>query len=189
MPVGAVDEDAPATLAHNCARHVVGERGPDASPEIDDLRLAECRMHRVGRAQQLERGAHRDGAVVLGLDHGGADHEAAVAPRHDVDRLARVQELDGAAQRDLGRSHDEALAAHAAQIGKLVAGRKSAAVDDRIAGLGCAIGSEDDLDAGVAHFSQHELERGRSRHVRLVGEEERGREAPGQLGLELLQPL
>ena len=36
------------------------------------------------------------GPVVLALDHGRADQEAAVAPGHDVERMARMQEAHGA---------------------------------------------------------------------------------------------
>ena len=87
-------------------------------------------MQRVGAAQQLERRAHRDRAVILALDHGGADHVAALAPRHDVERMARVQQAHRPDQLDLARAHDHALAADAAQACELSARGEAAAVDD-----------------------------------------------------------
>ena len=54
----------------------------------------------------------------------------AVAPRHDIERVARMQQAYRARQLDLACRNDEALAAHAAQIGELVARAEPAAIDD-----------------------------------------------------------
>ena len=86
----AVDVDGAA--AHHDLRHVVGEGRAHAGAHLDDLGLGERRVQRIGAAEQLERRAHRDRPVIVALDHGGADHVEAVAPRHDVDRVARMQE-------------------------------------------------------------------------------------------------
>ena len=49
-------------------------------------------MDRIGGAEQFEHGPRRDPARLLVFDHGRADHEAPVAARHDIDRMARMQE-------------------------------------------------------------------------------------------------
>ena len=56
----------------------------------------------------------------------------AVAPRHDVERVARVQEPHRPLEVDLARAHTQPLAAHAAQAGKLAARGEAPAVDDDI---------------------------------------------------------
>ena len=89
--------------AHDDLRHVVGEGRAHAGAHLDDLGLGEGRVQRIGHAEQLQRRAHRHGARVVALDHGGADHVQAVAPRHDVDRMARMQQAHRAVQVDLAR--------------------------------------------------------------------------------------
>ena len=135
-----VDEKAPPVLTD--ARHVVGKGGAEVAAHLDDLGLAEGRMDRVGGADEIEQGAGADPAALLVLDHGRADHEAPVAARHDVDGIARMEQLHRPRERHVAREQDKHLALDAAQIGQAVAGGEAAAIDDPvglgIVGLGAA---------------------------------------------------
>ncbi len=100
-----------------------------------------------------------------------------------------MQELHRALQRDLARAHDEALAAHAAQVRQQIAGRKPAAVDDHVAiGGGALAPNCTSAPARRASPSMKAMRR-RRRHVRLLGKEERRAKAPFEVGLEALQRL
>ena len=113
MPVEAVHIDiAPAD--HN-PRPIVGEGRPGAGALQHDLGLGEGWVERIGGREQIERRAERDGAGLLALNDGGADHIDAVAPRHDVEREARMQQPHGAREVHLAALHHDPLAAHAAQ--------------------------------------------------------------------------
>ena len=59
---------------------VVGKSGAQAPPDLDDPRLAEGRMQRIGRGQKFERRAHAD-TMILALDRGRADEEVPVRAR------------------------------------------------------------------------------------------------------------
>ena len=105
-----------------------GNAGRRRGADLDDARLGERGMHRVGGGQELERRAHAD-AVVLAFDRGGADHETVAGARHDVERPARMDQAHRARQRDLAGLDNDDLALHAAQVGAHVARGQPAAVD------------------------------------------------------------
>src|SRR5258708_39668086 len=73
-------------------------------------------MHRIGGAEQLQRRAHAD-AAVLTFDRSCADHELVVGARDDVERLARMDQPPRTRQRDLVALDDHHLALDAALSG------------------------------------------------------------------------
>ncbi len=54
-------------------RQVVGQGGAALRRDLDDARLGEAAVHRIGGTQQLERGAHARGRHVVRFDLGRAD--------------------------------------------------------------------------------------------------------------------
>ena len=76
VAVEAVDEDAAAALVD--ARLIVRIGGAHVGAHLEDLGLAKRRMKRVGRAQQFQRRAHGDRALLRAFDHRRADHVFAV---------------------------------------------------------------------------------------------------------------
>ncbi len=108
------------------ARQIVGKGGAHIRARLDDLRLAEGRMDRIDGAQQFEHGARGEPAALFVLDHRRADHEAAIAARHDIDGMARMQHAARAAATTmLVRRQHQHLAFDAAQIGELFRARRS----------------------------------------------------------------
>ena len=95
-----------------------------------------------------------------------------------------MQQLHRTLQRHLAGADQRPLAAHAAQVGEHVARGKTAAVDDRLAVGRRRRFAENHLDAGPLHLGQHEGERGRRRHMRLLGEVERRWETVREIGLQ-----
>jgi hypothetical protein len=96
-----------------------------------------------------------------------------------------VQELHRPPQFDLVRADQDALAAHAAQIGQRIARGKSAAVDDQIGALAGIGLPEGDLHSCLLYLGQHKGERRWRRHVRFLWKIERRREPVVQVGLQV----
>ena len=88
-------------------------------------------MQREGGVHQLERRAQRDTAARVALDRGGAEHQPPVAARHDVERVARMQQAHRTREADLGAVQHRHLAAHAAQLRQKIPRREPATVEDR----------------------------------------------------------
>ena len=84
-------------------------------------------------ADEVEQGTGAHPAALLALDRGGADHEAPVPPRHDVDGIARMKQLHRSRKRDVAGEQDQHFAFDAAQVGQPVTRGMTAAVDDPVA--------------------------------------------------------
>ena len=110
-------------------RQVVRQGGSALGGDLQDACLGKAGVHRVGGAQQFQRGAHARWREVVALDLGGADHEHMVLFGGDVDRVARVDQAGGAAQGDFGRMDACHFAAHAAQLAPVGQGAQAAAVE------------------------------------------------------------
>ena len=188
MAIEAVDENAAVPLLD--PRLVVGISGPDVGAHLEDLGLAERRMQRVGRAQQLDRRAHADRALFRALDHRRADHELAVRPRHDIEGDARMQEAHRAGQRHLARPHADHLAAHAAQVRQMAARAAKPRQSTTTPALalcpsGCSPSSPNRRSRAARDEALGERVHRRARiEMALVGEEEPFAEAPGEIRLE-----
>ena len=76
-------------------------------------------MDRVGRTQQLQGRAHAGWRQVVGLDLSGAHHKHLVRLGRNVDRVARMDQPDRAAQCHIGRVQADHLAAHTPQASPL----------------------------------------------------------------------
>ena len=104
-----------APADHN-PRPIVGKGRPRAGALQHDLGLGEGWVERIGCGKQIERRAERDGPRLLAFNDGRADHVDAVAPGHDVEGEARMQQPHGTRQVHLAALHHNPLAAHATQI-------------------------------------------------------------------------
>jgi hypothetical protein len=96
---------------------------------LDDFRLGESRMQAIGGAKQFQHGTRGDPACLLVFNHRRPNHEAPVAARHDIGRMARMQEPHRPPKRDLAGTEHQHFALDAAQIGKCVLCREAAAID------------------------------------------------------------
>lgn len=76
------------------AWQVVGEGRADAHACLHEASLAEGRMYGVSGVQELHHRAGGDRSVIIGLDHGRADHEAMAVARDDIERVAWMKQSD-----------------------------------------------------------------------------------------------
>ena len=170
------------------ARDVVGEGGTQIAAGLDDLGLAEGRMQRIGRAEKLHQPARGDAAGLLVLDHRRADHEEMIRARHDVDRMARMDEPHGARQGDLRAAQHDHFAFHAAQVGQAVACGEPACVDDPVGVIAFDL-IDAEPDRHIVHVRQHAVQR-RERmarfEMRFRAEKQRRGEPAAEIRLQRL---
>ena len=178
----AVDADHPVSHLHT--RHVVRKRGPQSRTGLDQLRLCERRMQRVGGPQQLHQRTRRDSALLLALDHGGAHHEHMLRTWHHVEREARMQQPDRTRQGQLGAAQQQHLATHAAQPRQQRACGKTAAVDDMVERFRHPIRAEQDTAAECLQLPRQRRQRQTRVQMRLMWEEQRLAEATREIRLE-----
>ncbi len=170
------------------AGEIVGEGGADAGAGFHHGRIGKGRVQRVGGVQQFHQRAGGDRACGFRLDHRRADHEEAVAARHDVDRDARMQQPNRPVEDYLVGPQIKHLAADAAQRSGLADARRAGAIDDMVKVLLLGVRADEEnaaCDQLVAQGSQRpaRIEMGFAR------EEQRVPEATGQGGLERRDPL
>ncbi len=161
-----------------------GKAGRASTAEFQHLRLAEGRIERVGGGEELDRRAERDEAAVGALDLGGTQHVDAVSARHDVERVAGMEQAHRPHDVHARRAEERHLAADAAQVGQEVAGREAPAIDDPAGGRGLAL----DRHPPVGKGADEGGERLAGSEMRLVGEMQRGVETLGEGGLEGREP-
>ena len=114
MPVQAIDLHAARPRATD-VRQVVGQGGAGLGGHFQDARFAKAGVDGVGRAQQLQGGAHAHRREVFGFDFGGANDKYIVGFGRDVDGVAWVHQAGRARQLHARRVQANDLAAHTAQ--------------------------------------------------------------------------
>ena len=171
-----------------CARprQIVGKGRPQVGAELEDLGLAERRMQRIGRVQQLDRRAHADAAARLALDHRRADHEharrrAARCRAGCADAAAAPAATATTSRERTPPSRRARRAGRAARRARR--GRGNRRRDRRrrrpVSSTPKRIGTPR-LRRGLGQRRQ----RAARIEMRLVGKEQRAAEAAGEIGLE-----